>query len=862
MDRQKDELLSFTEKLCKLLHENAAIPAHVTLSFLEQIEAPSTVIDLHRIATNLTDIIPLLPGINPQQNRQEEVENSLAICQGIIKFATTRPYRSPKYSLDGDILYDYKTEFPLYCALWLTPSAKNPAQQEKKPYAIAIFRYLQAIILSASISFRHAGEYKIKKNGFMSTRRSCSATLRNHMTVTDCLVLHEYLIDKDLKLENLFASFQEEQGEHSLTKNLTQTLTAFKNAHKKSLKFSQDRAKADNSNSPLKDWHKAVTPASDPDKESPQAAQLRILDFDQGPKEKDSKRNSAIHGNIKPTIVQDTKPVDMAKGESPAARYFQQKIKSRYIATNNQLLHLHWDNLSFHEIYHLLITAAHSLAKGKFNETKLSVSQQKELAALIATMFYLSKPFAIASQVQLTQYRSTNDPFRKNSLLQLYYVDKEWGLPAQRPHKARKAQEDEIPFLRPTATNIILPVYHRAWDILEPWIQERREQEGSLNVSLFVDGPKIDKQDTPLEGRLKKLLKSLNKKSNCRFTVHRISSYFKQYLAEHCDDHATASTCLGELPTSGQQTPLYYYASDLASLQIEYIGACTELVESLYRSYHDGMYCWPADFQPMATYNNIHIGTAVCPTDDSVTTLVKNLRARVRYEERDLHRITSFIDFHNAMTSYCMAFLAFASGYRAVKDPLFSLNDLDMDSGLLAICDKDNIGNYNARLVWIPLLCRKQIAAYDKHRRQAMDNFIFLNPALHKELQADYDETFIWPGKTSAIAEKHKHPFLFYLKIDLKKDELRLVKEYSVISGSDYAWQLSLPTNANRHYLRSKLNELGVSGEIIDAYMGHWLIGQEPFGRFSTLSPHMLANELEAPLTKILADNCWQVIGS
>ncbi|MDH5766975.1 MAG: hypothetical protein OEZ38_13265, partial [Gammaproteobacteria bacterium] len=69
-----------------------------------------------------------------------------------------------------------------------------------------------------------------------------------------------------------------------------------------------------------------------------------------------------------------------------------------------------------------------------------------------------------------------------------------------------------------------------------------------------------------------------------------------------------------------------------------------------------------------------------------------------------------------------------------------------------------------------------------------------------------------------------------------------------------------LPLNFNRHYLRTRLREEGVAGEVIDAFMGHWELGQEPFGRYSSLSPIEYRSEIKNPLERILADDQWQVI--
>jgi len=60
--------------------------------------------------------------------------------------------------------------------------------------------------------------------------------------------------------------------------------------------------------------------------------------------------------------------------------------------------------------------------------------------------------------------------------------------------------------------------------------------------------------------------------------------------------------------------------------------------------------------------------------------------------------------------------------------------------------------------------------------------------------------------------------------------------------------------------LRTRLREKGVSGEIVDAFMGHWEHGQEPFGRYSSLSPTDYRRMLESPLQELLQEAGWEVV--
>jgi hypothetical protein len=75
--------------------------------------------------------------------------------------------------------------------------------------------------------------------------------------------------------------------------------------------------------------------------------------------------------------------------------------------------------------------------------------------------------------------------------------------------------------------------------------------------------------------------------------------------------------------------------------------------------------------------------------------------------------------------------------------------------------------------------------------------------------------------------------------------------------SSTMGW--GLPPNFTRHYLRSSL--VGeVSSELIDAYLGHWVAGAEPWWNGSCLEPQSAAHKLHQALDSIFPESDWPVI--
>lgn len=68
----------------------------------------------------------------------------------------------------------------------------------------------------------------------------------------------------------------------------------------------------------------------------------------------------------------------------------------------------------------------------------------------------------------------------------------------------------------------------------------------------------------------------------------------------------------------------------------------------------------------------------------------------------------------------------------------------------------------------------------------------------------------------------------------------------------------ALPINSSRHYLRSTMYEQGCPVEVINAFMGHFERGEEPWGMFSGLSPVAYCDALDHVLTPLMKKDGWE----
>lgn len=65
------------------------------------------------------------------------------------------------------------------------------------------------------------------------------------------------------------------------------------------------------------------------------------------------------------------------------------------------------------------------------------------------------------------------------------------------------------------------------------------------------------------------------------------------------------------------------------------------------------------------------------------------------------------------------------------------------------------------------------------------------------------------------------------------------------------------PINAYRKFVRTELAELGCPAEVLAAFMGHWLRGEEPQDRYSSFCPFHYAEILGGWITQLLGGLGW-----
>ena len=346
-----------------------------------------------------------------------------------------------------------------------------------------------------------------------------------------------------------------------------------------------------------------------------------------------------------------------------------------------------------------------------------------------------------------------------------------------------------------------------------------------------LDNKKIFKHKTSVyRACLNKIIKASNIDS--RVNEHRIRSHlFNIIISELTGDIAEATLMTGRYHPLAR-TRLHYSAFPVSYLQNLYVDA----MQSLIRDVSKNGFEVP---RSIAIKNQVEvdevIGSDYSPKIASIQKAIEcTLKTlSVKPKSNFSHDV---IEYHNLYTLYTVLFTGYCTGYRAVLDPFPSNIDIDPDDGLCLISDKDGSDYYNSRVVWLPNVLIKQLNLYREHRKIMM-SFLVGNNANRELLDA--------------------LPNLFFVDSKFNIQNVRPSTLEPLLESI-----LPLPINSNRRFLRSKLRLRGCPPEIVDAFMGHWSRGEEPWGRYSTLSYHLIVKDLKKYLEPLVIDLGLKPIGS
>ncbi|WP_209326940.1 hypothetical protein [Pseudoalteromonas sp. PA2MD11] len=265
------------------------------------------------------------------------------------------------------------------------------------------------------------------------------------------------------------------------------------------------------------------------------------------------------------------------------------------------------------------------------------------------------------------------------------------------------------------------------------------------------------------------------------------------------------------------------------------------------------------------------VGSKLTPKDETVTCLINDLRKEIEHykNQTEKHKLEWLVAYHNAYVVYTSWMLLFGTGYRAVWNPLPTFSLFIAQFNLLGISDKDDSDFTHSRLVCIPNILKLQIQDYQEHLTSLRGLIRALNPHLalkidhfisSKELslKMSYEETASWYLDIKNSRRNYGPLFIFEnLTTGLKVKPISPKKLIECLPSG-----ISIPSNAGRHWLKSKLLAVGVTSELIDLQMGHWQVGQLPLAKYSSLRYKSVSVELLPHLDEAFEEVKWQKVKS
>jgi len=317
--------------------------------------------------------------------------------------------------------------------------------------------------------------------------------------------------------------------------------------------------------------------------------------------------------------------------------------------------------------------------------------------------------------------------------------------------------------------------------------------------------------------KAKAVLVEINKRCGTRLTINRLSNYMRYWFSRMGVDAVEVNLLLGDV--SLQQAGIYYYQVGREKLLKEHHSYCAYLLRKT------GI---KNEFREVATGQD-KVGSQLQILEDKVQEFFQAVQKKVIACR--LKRNGSIEEFHNWYTVFILHLLNVSTGHRPVKNPYDSLRYFDLLGGTIFISDKEVRSELSARVLVLPEVVLKQIFEYLSHLEVLKDYFVDINSAIFETLVS---------------VENGDEPLLFFF------DESRIEFVEPRLLQKKLKDVLSLPLNWHRHFMRTKLRQMGFSGERVDCWMGHAAFDGEAFSRFSASAVSDLkeiAEEIDGYLT-------------
>ncbi len=503
------------------------------------------------------------------------------------------------------------------------------------------------------------------------------------------------------------------------------------------------------------------------------------------------------------TLLIRNRPIDVRSGESLSLQPYQDRFARRHVVKNQQKVPSGWSRLSLYELQVLI--------HGVERETQ---DYPFACMALLISLITGSPIQAVCKAQLYDSAKRVPEKLRPDAVF-LILRERVWGRGVLRPSQAKSAKKSWHVYFESTGPIITFPIADELASILVDQLKARPiEQIPHRRGSLF-----------PLKAAeviesAKKLLARFNAQHGTRFTLLRVQQALFDAICSGEGDRAEAALITGQMPALGEIASLYYHFTPKFRLADVYKRALTRLPVAL---------TFSKSWQSQTSI--VGVGSEICPKIEPLKVLVRDLQAAIEFTHRHQTHPDAWVEHHNCFTRYVVMMVLFATGHRAVQDPIPFAEDIDRERGLVVVNDKTGEHEQKDRLVPLVPECLTQLDLYQRHREHILTRLKILRRQ-----------------PLSVVV-----PLFFFLSDQFECQSIRPSTMKDQLLDT-----FELPLNINRHFLRSALGDSGLPGTAIDAFMGHWADGQHPLDRFSTMDPQVFLRQAREAINVHFSGMGWK----
>lgn len=378
----------------------------------------------------------------------------------------------------------------------------------------------------------------------------------------------------------------------------------------------------------------------------------------------------------------------------------------------------------------------------------------------------------------------------------------------------------------------LLQEHYASWRIA---YKHKKFSSNDSRTTAFTDAKKI-------KANIDQLIEYLNNQFQLRLSERKIIRLFEQSFLKISDDQAEYVFISGERLNHGATSAHYYYTKP-SILNVTHTRVINQILS--YAGINSSVSAIQTELNLLESQNSNAVGSKLILNSVLMRKYVKSIKQTVA----DIARNEDLVQKHNHFVFYCIRLLGFATGYRAVGDPLDHISQLNKKLGLMVISDKDFDDDFHTRIVPVSNIVLKQFDLYEEHL-QKLKGQLGSFPELLSEV------------RLLLAQQKSRLPYFFFLS---EKMRFISISPEHIKKHIRPLW--ALPENVNRHYLRSEIMALTKSSskfkascECLDYFMGHWGTGEEPFNKHALVSPMQIKKEIQPVIDHILARDGWSPI--